>query len=295
MASALSKKNPINLFYIAPLLAFSLVYLVYPILMTLWTSLFEWNGLDPTMEFIGFANFQRFLTADPMLTTIISNFLVFTILTVGFQCLFGAVLAELLRHIKRFGHTFKTVIFAPAVLTPVIIGNVFYRIFDPNIGLLADCLRALGLENLIVPVLADPGLALLTCAFVNIWQWTGYSMLLYVAGMALISDEIYEAADVDGASALTVFFKITLPSLRGTHFFLVTVGVINSLKQFDLIYTLTRGGPANSTQSFSIYIFSNSMELYEQGYAAAVSTVMFFIALAITIVFVRSYDKGETA
>lgn len=282
----------VNLLYVLPLLLVCAAYLVYPLAYTARISLTEWNGIDPTMKDIGLANFAR-LFEDPVLLRILFNFAVFSVSTIFCQCFFGLLLAAIANSVVVGSSLYKTIVFAPAVLTPVIIGNVFFRLFDPNVGLSATILKSLGLGELVIPLLAQPGTALMSVCGVQIWQWTGYSMLLYVAGMSLIPKDVYEAAWLDGARPARVFFRITAPMLRGTTYMLAMVGSINALKQFDLVYTLTRGGPANTTQFFSIYIYRNSFELFKQGYASAISIVMFAISLAITVVYLRRYDSGR--
>lgn len=284
----------INLLYVLPLLLVCAAYLVYPLCYTARIAFAEWNGIDRSLKNVGFANFVKLFTDDPVLPTILVNFVVFTVITIFCQCFFGLVFAALVNKVGAGASSlYKTIIFAPAVLTPVIIGNVFFRLFDPNVGLSATILRSLGLGGLVVPLLADPNTALLAVCAVQIWQWTGYSMLLYIAGMSLIPKDVYEAAWLDGARAPRVFFRITVPMLRSTTYMLAMVGTINALKQFDLVYTLTRGGPANATQFFSIYIYRNSFELFKQGYASAVAMVMFAISLVITVFYLRRYDAGR--
>ena len=142
------------------------------------------------------------------------------------------------------------------------------------------------------PWLALPNLALMWIIIINIWQWTGYSMLMYYANMLNIPSDIYEAATIDGASAKAQFFRITLPLLRSTHFTLFVMGALGSLKCFDLPYVLTKGGPNYATEFFSTYIYKQSFDLFNQGMASTVVVFMFAIAMVITLVQLRLYYRG---
>ena len=148
-------------------------------------------------------------------------------------------------------------------------------------------LRFLGLDILAKQWLADPRYALACMIAINIWQWTGYSMLMYYVNMLNISQDIYEAASIDGANAFQQFIRITLPMLRSTHFTLFVMGTLGSLKCFDLPYILTDGGPVHSTEFFSTYIHKKSFEFFDQGGASALAVIMLMIAMLITLIQMR--------
>ena len=177
--------------------------------------------------------------------------------------------------------------------TPTIVGSVFSKILETNKGYLNVFLRSVHLDSLAQPWLAQPGTAVMWIIIVNIWQWTGYSMLVYYTGMLNIPSEVYEAADIDGASRLQRFFRVTFPMLRSTHFTVFIMGMIGSLKTFDIPYVLTAGGPNHATEFFSTYINRLSFSEFNQGKASAVVVVMLLIAMAITAVQLRIYYMQE--
>ena len=183
--------------------------------------------------------------------------------------------------------------YLPAVVTPTVVGQVFSKFFEANNGYLNGMLGMFGMGSLRQTWLADPALALGCVAFVNIWQWTGYSMLLYYAGMLNISRDMYEAAEIDGASAYQQFVRITFPLLRGTHFTLFILGMLGSLKCFDIVFVLTDGGPNYATEMFSTYIQRLSFSLFRQGESSAVVMIMFLIAMTITAVQLYFYYRGD--
>ena len=275
-----SKK--IGFFCVLPLVLFVLVYMVYPILYNVKISFYDWNGIDPDMTFIGIKNFTD-IFKDKVFRVVLKNFL----FTVTIQAVLGFLLADLFQ--KKFlgRDVSKAVLFMPAILSSIIIGQVFYRLLDPNIGYLKNILSFFGVSA----PLSNPKLAIWAIIIVNIWQWTGYSMTLYYGSMAGISEDLYEAAKIDGASHFQILRKITLPLVRGTTYNLTIIGVIGALKQYDLVASLTGGGPANSTQTFATYLYEAAFTNYEQGYASAIAVVMFLIAGIITVIQLRLYNS----
>lgn len=281
-----------GLVYIAPVILFISVYMIYPIMYNIFYSLYDWNGIGADKIFLGAGNYLT-LFNDPIFITIIKNFFIYGIITVFLQAFLGLLLAIFLKGNFLGRDLSKTIIFMPAVLSSVVIGNVFFRILEPNNGYINMILRAIGLDFLAKQWLADINLALWVVIVVQIWQWTGYSMTMYYAGLKAIPVELYEAAKIDGASPFQIFTKIDIQLLRSTTYGLTILGAIGVLKQFELVWTLTRGGPANSTQFFSTYMFRVTFDLFKQGYASAIAMVMFVVALIITVVQLRMYSKNQ--
>ena len=281
--------------FILPILLFVTAFILYPLIYNVVTSFYDWNGLDVQKTWIGLKNYQDMLR-DRVFYLILRNYVVYFFVTVFVQMALGLFFAFVIKTIslKSVSNVFKTIIFVPVVITPVVIGNVFSStFFETNYGLINQALRALGLQALTRTWLADPTLALFSCAAVNIWQWTGFSMLLYFAGLTGIPSDVIEAAVIDGASKSRTFFSIVIPMLRSTHFSLLILGAIGVLKTFDIIYVLTKGGPNYATEFFSTYIFTTSFEQYKQGYASAYSVVLMVVALAITIYQLSLYSKRK--
>ncbi len=276
----------IGLLFVLPLAVFVLIFMVYPIFYNLQVSLTDWNGIDPEKTFVGMKNYTSLLK-DPVFKTVLKNFVMFAIFTVLIQAVLGLLLADMFQR-SFFGKDIsKAIIFMPAMLSSIIIGQVFYRLLDPNIGYLKEPLKALGVSA----PLSSTRLAFWVIIIINIWQWTGYSMTLYYGAMAGISQDLYEAARIDGAGRFQILTKITVPLVRGTTYNLTIIGVIGALKQYDLVTSLTAGGPANSTQTFATYLYQAAFSDYKQGYASAIAVVMFLIAGVITAIQLRLYNS----
>lgn len=276
--------------FVLPLSLFVLIFMVYPILFNIQNSFYDWNGIGADKVFIGLKNYAA-LFGDKVFRTVLKNFLLFAVFTVSIQCVLGLLLAYMFR-VKFPGRDIaKAFIFMPAILSSVILGQIFYRILDPNIGYMNQFFKAIGLDFLAGSWLSNPKTAIFIIIIINIWQWTGYSMTLYYGAIMGVSEDLYEAAKIDGASSFQILTKITVPMVRGTTYNLTIVGIIGALKQYDLVSVMTGGGPANSTQTFATYMYEASFETYRQGYASTIAVVMFLIAMLITIVQLRMYNS----
>lgn len=286
------KKKITNYLFILPIFILFLTFIVYPIIYNITTSFCNWNGIDIDKEFIGFANYKTVIS-DPIIFKVLLNFMIFAIGTIVIQAVLGMFFASFFMNKIRFSSVYRILFYLPAVVTPTIIGQVFSKFFETNRGYLNTLLRSLNLDFLCQPWLGSPKFALGCIIFVNIWQWTGYSMLLYYADMLNISSDIYEAARIDGAGKMKQFTKITFPLLRGTHYTLFILGMLGALKCYDLVYILTDGGPNYATETFSTYIQRLTFELFKQGQASATVVVMFAMAMVITVLQLKLYYRSD--
>jgi len=286
----MKKHNLAGPMFVLPLVILFLVMNVYPIVYNLVISATDWNGIAKSWNFIGLTNYSKLLV-NPVIPRVIRNFAVFGIATILIQAALGVLLASFFARGVKGAGLYRTVFYVPVIATATIVGNIFSKILETNRGYLNEFLRTVGLNALAQPWLAEPNLALLWIILINIWQWTGYSMLMYYANMLNIPQDIYEAATIDGATPRQQFFRITLPLLRSTHFTLFVLGALGSLKCFDLPYVLTKGGPNYATEFFSTYINKQSFELFDQGMSSAIVVVMLALAMLITLLQLRLYSR----
>ena len=278
--------------FILPIVLLFLTFFAYPILYNFVISFYDWNGIDVTKSFAGLSNYRAVLS-DRVMGIVVRNFIVIAAGTTLVQAFFGIIFASFFHRHIRFSGFYRIALYLPVICTVTIVGNVFSRIFETNRGYLNVMLRTAHLDFLCRPWLATPRTALLCIILVNIWQWTGYSMLMYYSSMLNIPDDLYEAAAIDGAGAIRQFLYITFPLLRGTHYTLVILGVLGALKCFDLPYVLTDGGPAHATETFSTYIYTRSFLTFRQGQASAIVMLMFAIAMVITAIQLKMYYKED--
>ena len=211
--------------------------------------------------------------------------------TIAGQMGLGLTLAILLKSKARFKTIYKILFFLPVVLSATVVSYVFRRIYDGATGELNAMLTAVGLGSLAHSWLADPSTALWALMIANMWQWTGFSFMMYYSGLTQINTELYEAARIDGANFWRIIRHIVLPLLRPTHFSLIILGVIGVLKTFDIVFLMTQGGPARATEFMSTYIFKKGILEFDAGYASALAMVVLAIALVLTILQLRAYAR----
>ncbi|MFT4221234.1 MAG: sugar ABC transporter permease [Microbacterium sp.] len=255
-----------------------------------WLSTLDWNGISPNPERVGFGNYLE-IAADPIFWTAVGNVAVFGVIVIVVQMALGLAMALLLNGAVRGRGIYKVVMFMPVVLAPAAISTAFRQFYAEN-GIFNDILRFVGLESVSQAWLANPSTALYAIAVINIWQWTGFSFILYQAALSQLDENMFEAAQIDGASDWRIVRSIVIPQLRGTHATLALTGVIGALKTFDIVYLTTGGGPGRSTEFLTTYIYKQTVEQFHSGYAAALSMVLLVLALTLTVVQMRAYRFG---
>ncbi|MFO7320535.1 MAG: sugar ABC transporter permease [Chloroflexota bacterium] len=265
---------------IAPAWIIFAVFVIVPIINTIYLSFFKYGLTDPNIQFIGLQNYQQLLN-DPVFWRALRNNGIILIGSVVIQVGIGVVLAAVLsRGIRRGRAFFRTVHFAPVVLSSVAVGILWQLIYDPGVGILNAFLRFLGVRPPVQGWLGDPNLAIFAILGAACWQYTGYVMTIVLAGMQSVPNELYEASALDGANELQNFFYITLPVSRNVIIAAILVTMIGAVKVFDVVYVLTRGGPANASQVLGTYIYYNAFTINQAGYASAIAVVLLVIALA---------------
>lgn len=275
-----------------PIFVVSGIILYYCIGYTFFTSFHEWDGISREMTFIGLKNYIDTLT-DPTFFIALKNTLIFFAATVSAQAVIGLLLAVILKQRFRGGTALKGLYFLPVIMAPVVLATIFRMILDTNIGALNTMLRGIGLKSLAVSWLGDPKYALLSVIGVNIYNWMGFSMMTYYAGLMAIDEQIYESARLDGAGFVKTLTAITLPMLKSTTAGLIMLGIVGSLKTFDIVFLLTGGGPGRSTEFLTTFLFRKSLDEYNGGQASAIGIIILVIALVMAVIQNRGYEKSE--
>ena len=270
----------------APAMILFVVFVLYPIFYIFGASLYDWDGINDA-AYVGLQNFVEMFTDDRSFALAIRNSVYWTFLTIFPQMSLGFLLASILTSGIPFQNVFRIIFFMPAIISPVVLGIIWQRIYAPYGGLLADLGRAIGVPFFIQPFIADPKIAIFSTIFVNVWQWTGFSMLMYVAGLQGLPEEVLSAAEVDGANIRQRIQYVIWPMLRHVHLTLILLGVIGTLQTFALVFMLTNGGPNHATEMLPTYIFQKAFTLQSMGYASAVAVVLLVIALSASIFQVR--------
>jgi multiple sugar transport system permease protein len=279
---------------LAPSFLGLLIFEIWPILQTFYFSFTEW-GVFGNYEWKGLDNY-RTLLEDPDFPLALRNTLTYMFLTVAIGVAISIVLAVLLNQKIRGISIYRTLYFLPVITMPAAVGIVWRWLYNSDYGLINHVLGAMGMQE--VRWLTDPSLALYSIIVVGVWSSIGYNMVLLLAGLQTIPREYYEAASVDGAGAAPRFFRITLPLLSPTIFFVTIIQLINSLQVFDLIYLMvgapevaTASPAIRETQSLVYIFFKNSFVSNNQGYGAAVIVVLFLLILGLTATGLRSQKR----
>jgi multiple sugar transport system permease protein len=280
---------PSAFFFLLPTVAVLGTFNFYPALYSLYLSLFEWNGLSPTREFVGLANYARLLDSGEFW-----NSLRVTLLYAGGVTLLALALgmgvAVLLNQPIRGQAVYRVLYFLPVITPTVASGVVWKYLFDPTQGVVNRGLSVVGLEG--PSWLSDPSWALVAVVVVGIWKRVGFNLVVYLAALQSIPRTYYEAAALDGAGPWQQFRHITLPLLAPTTFFLVVTALIDAFQVFDLVYVMTSGGPLGSTDVLGYYLYRQAFRYSELGFASAVAYVMFALIFAVTVIQFRLSQGG---
>ena len=272
---------------IFPTLVGLVVFRLIPIVSSLVLSFTKWNLItDP--KFLGLKNYVDLFT-DPDFWKILGNTLKITVGYVAGSMVFGLLLALLVNNKIRGMNFFRAAIYMPVITSSVAVGIVWTRILGPKYGILDFLLKKIGIT---APYwLQDPKLALWTLTFVQVWKMAGYYMILFLAGLQSISHEVVEASIVDGATPTQRLFRVTIPMLAPTSFFVLTVAIMDAFKNFELIYAMTMGGPQNATNTLVYSVYLNAFSYNRVGYAESIAWVLMVVVGALTILnfFIKKY------
>ena len=255
--------------FLLPALIGNFIFIMLPICASFFFSLLDWNLITPT-KFVYFDNYIE-LFQDKFFWKILWNTIIYAVATTFFSVVIPLVLAVILNEKIKGTNFFKTVYFLPFITPMIVLAVVWAWIFDPNYGIFnflfqTDC-----------KWLYDAKTAMPALILVSVWKNIGYNMILLLAGLQNISEDIDEAAKIDGAVGLSKFFKITCPLLSPTILFVSLISTISSFQVFDLIFLMTSGGPENSTTVLVYWMYKNAFEFFKIGKASAIAYVLFFV------------------
>lgn len=280
------KKSWIAYLYILPMIVLSFVLVYYCIIDTVVVSFTDWDGMTDVFHFVALKNYIKMFKDHVFWTSVVNN-LIFFVGTVFIQALLGFVLAVLLKKKLPGSNVFKAIYFMPIAMATSIITAIFKIIMDPTNGALNQFLRAIHLNGFAVNWLGDPKIALVSVIIVNIFQWMGFSMITYYAGLMSLPDDVYEAAKIDGAGFWRTTFSVTLPMLKGTTNVLIILGIVGSLKTFDIVKLLTGGGPGRSTTVMNTYLYEKAFKDFNAGGAASIGVAILIIAMVMSFLQVK--------
>jgi raffinose/stachyose/melibiose transport system permease protein len=283
----LFSNKAVTFFLVAPGIAAIVFALVVPIGFSAYFALTDWSGFGK-FNMVGLANFKEILLTDGVFWRSLANALVLMLVTIFIQNPVAFALAAVLAHVsERFSQRLRSIYFIPAVLSVVVITKLWVSIFNPTYGILNKLLRLVGLDGLATSWLSNPRTALGAVIWIVIWQGFGWALLFYYTGLMTVPKEIEEAALVDGANWWQTYTRIIIPYLFPVISAVIVIDVISCLKQMEIIFLSTEGGPGRLTQFIGVYLYQKAFVAGQYGYGNALSVLFVVIAVGITVLVQR--------
>ena len=285
------KQNVTAYLLLLPLIVLFGLFTVYPFLYGVFISLHQWDGYG-TKRFIGFSNYIRALMDKSLYAAALHN-VQYAVGTVSGKLILSFCLAILMQRNFKGVTFFRAVFFVPVVLSATTVGVIWARIYDPVLGLLNTFFTKANLISEPIPWLSDPKLAIWSLVIVDLWKWTGYHTVIFLAGLTTIPDELYESASIDGANYFQRLIFITIPQMRGVILMNMTIALMGAFSVFDLVYIMTKGGPYKSTEVILTFMYNQTFEggNTNYGYGSTIAMLLFVIILCITLMMNRLMNK----
>lgn len=288
------KKDLRRYFYLIPTFVLLILFVFYPIIVNIYNGFFEFGLLSPEKIFVGLRNYSE-LFKDSIFGTSLINNLVYVLISFVFQVIGGLIVAAILEDVifRRVATFLRTIFFIPVLISMAVIGILFTYIYNPQAGLLNEFLNLIGLGSLTTGWLGNAETAIYAVIAVSQWQSVGYATMLYILALQKIPNELYEAATVDGAGKIKRFFYVTLPQAKEMMFVLSVYTITGSFLVFNEVYVLTGGGPANSSQVMSTYLFQKAFVDSEFGYGSSIANIMLILTLIFYAIQSKIFKTGK--
>jgi raffinose/stachyose/melibiose transport system permease protein len=268
--------------YVFPAVLLFVVFVAYPILWVIAESLYG-SGASHPGGFVGLDHYWQAFN-DPVFWRVMVNMFLWGAITNPVQMLVGGVIAYLIEHYTSRSKTFfRVMFFLPVITSVAVVSIVWSQMYAPYYGIIQEYAKHIGLQLNVSP-LGEPSLAIYALIVVNIWQWTGFSMIMYVAGLNNIPSELWDAARIDGAHGWKLATRVIIPLLSPVTRSLLLLGVIGTLQTFPVVHLMTDGGPDHASEIFGTYIFKQGFVIGDTGYASALSTLVLLIALVFSVI-----------
>ena len=272
-----------------PALLFVIVFLFVPVIENIYYSFFKWDGLSEPI-FIGLKNYIKVL-ADYSFISSFFNTVIWVIFTLIFPVFGGLLIAFYIRGLK-FENFYKTIIYVPFTISFVATGVIWTYLYGRDLGVLNGILALIGVDK--INWLTNYPLNNFSLIVAWTWQQMGVNLVLYLMGLSTIPKEPVESAMIEGASKIQIFIFIIIPMLKPISVVVITMAMVNSFKVFDLIYVVTRGGPAKTTETLAITMFRESFVMFNMGYGSAISIILTLIILSISFMYMKRSLSSET-
>ena len=278
---------------VVPALIFCTIFIFIPAIGTIVGSFYSYSLTSMNnWKWVGFGNYVK-ATQDEYFWVALKNNFIIVFASIVLQVGVGTILAAILDRGIKYGRViFRTIIFTPMVISSVAVSLIWLIIYDPNVGILNAIFKSIGLSTPSKGWLGDPNISIWMIMITAAWQNTGFMMVLILAGLQGVSKEVYDAAEIDGATGVKAFWYITLPMIRNVLIVAILITTIGAFKVFEFIFVFTQGGPSNATQVLGTYIYLQAFNLLHMGYANALSVILLIIALFLGWLQLKSSRKA---
>lgn len=289
------KKNQKTIsLYLFPALLMVIVILYLPIFINLYESFFSWGAMTPKHNFVGLSNYIK-MFSDEVFYVALRNNIIFMVMSVIFQIGVSLIIASVLesKFMRKSQNFFQSVYFIPSLLMVTVVGIAFKMIVSPSIGIINPLLTAMGIDVSGIDLLGNAGSATYAIAAMSQWQYVGYTVILFVVAIQNIPEDLYEAAEIDGANTMKKFFYITLPEIKDTILINTIITVTGSIREYDEVFVTTNGGPGHSTETLATYLYKVGFRNDQMGYASALAFFIFIVTFIIGLVQMKGYRLDD--
>ena len=271
-----------------------IVFLYLPIVLNFMNSLYKWGAMSTEVTFVG-GKYYKQLLGDETIRVAVKNNLVFAVMSVACQIGLSLVIAAVLesRFLRKWQSIFRTIYFVPSLLMVTVTGITFKMLYSPSIGLINPILEKIGVDTSNIDILGNAGSAIFGVAAASQWQYIGYTVVLFIVAMQSISEDIYEAAEIDGANSIQRFFRITVPMMKDTIMINMIIVVTGAVRVYDEVYVMTNGGPGRATQTLATYLYQVGFKNDQMGYASAIAFFVFVVTFILGLFQMKGYDLGD--
>ena len=289
------KKNQKTIgIYLLPAMLMVIVILYLPIFINLYESFFKWGAMSTKHTFVGIDNYVK-MFQDEIFYVAIKNNLIFTVMSVVCQIGISLIIASVLesKFMRKSQNFFRTIYFIPSLLMVTVVGITCKMIVSPSIGVLNPMLERIGVDVSHIDLLGTASTATYTIAAMSQWQYIGYTVILFIVAIQNIPEDLYEAADIDGASAVKKFMYITLPEIKDTILINTIITVTGSIREYDEVFVTTNGGPGHATETLATYLYKVGFRNDQIGYASALAFFIFIVTFIIGLLQMKGYNLDE--
>ncbi len=290
LRAAATRFGPLSLFLI-PTLAIYLFFAIYPTLSVIGYSMTKWNGISPEKTWVGFDNYTR-MFSDRIFWEAFQNTFVWSAVIVVINVGLGLVIAALLSRVWRGRLILQTLIVLPVVISPMAVATIWRWMLQPK-GVINETLSGIGLDALTRPWLGDPDVVLFALAFAHSWSTIGLSVIIFLAGLQSVDEDLYDAAKIDGATTFQAFRYVTIPALRPVTAVVFILTLTAAFKAFDLIWATTKGGPIRFSEILSTYMYKRGALENQYGYGSAIGVALLVIVSLATLIYLRLQTRPE--